>query len=66
MPGTTGLDLHRELKLRGRQIPTIFMTAKRGEAVRARALEQGAVKFLYKPFNDKALLEALNEPIQVK
>src|SRR5262245_11382700 len=24
MPGVTGLDLHRQLKLRGRQIPTIF------------------------------------------
>ena len=66
MPGTTGLDLHRELKLRGQQIPTIFMTAKRDEAIRARALEQGAVKFLYKPFSDTALLEALNAAIQPK
>jgi len=66
MPGTTGLELHRELKLRGQQIPTIFMTAKRDEATRARALEQGAVKFLYKPFSDTALLEALNAAIQGK
>ena len=64
MPGTNGLDLHRELKLRGQQIPTIFMTAKRDEALRARALEQGAAKFLYKPFSDTALLEALNAAIQ--
>ena len=27
MPGINGLDLYRELKLRGQQIPTIFMTA---------------------------------------
>ena len=66
MPGTTGLELHRELKLRGRQIPTIFMTAKRDEAIRARALEQGAVNFLYKPFSDMTLLEALNAAIQGK
>jgi len=66
MPGTTGLDLHRDLKLRGQQIPTIFMTAKRDEAIRSRALQQGAVKFLYKPFSDTALLEALNEAIQAK
>lgn len=64
MPGTTGLDLHQQLKLRGQPIPTIFMTAKRDEAIRARALEQGAVRFLYKPFSDTALLEALNEAIQ--
>jgi len=66
MPGKTGLELHRELKLRGHQIPTIFMTAKRDEAIRARALEQGAVKFLYKPFSDTALLEALNAATQSK
>jgi FixJ family two-component response regulator len=66
MPGTTGLDLHRELKLRGQEIPTVFMTAKRDEVIRARALEQGAVKFLYKPFSDTALLEALNVAIQGK
>jgi FixJ family two-component response regulator len=40
------------------------MTAKRDEAIRARALEQGAVRFLYEPFSDTALLEALNEAIQ--
>jgi FixJ family two-component response regulator len=66
MPGTTGLDLHRELKLRGQPIPTIFMTGKKDEAIRARALEQGAVKFLYKPFSDTALLEALNAAIDAK
>ena len=66
MPGTTGLDLDRELKRRGQQIPTIFMTAKRDEVIRARALEQGAVRFLYKPFSDTALLEALNAAIQAK
>ena len=66
MPGTTGLDLHRELKLRGQPIPTIFMTGKKDEAIRARALEQGAVKFLYKPFSETALLEALNAAIEAK
>ena len=66
MPGTTGLDLHRELKFQGHHIPTIFMTAKRDEAIRARALDQGAVKFLYKPFSDTALLDALNAAIQAK
>ena len=66
MPGTSGLDLHRNLKLRGQQIPTIFMTAKRDEAIRTRALEQGAVKFLYKPFSDTALLEALNAAVRPK
>ena len=60
MPGMTGLDLQRELKRRGQEIPVIFITAQKDEAVREQALKEGAVNFLYKPFSDTALLEALN------
>jgi FixJ family two-component response regulator len=65
MPGMTGLDLQRELKLRGQKIPIIFITARKDEALRARAFEQGAVEFLLKPFSDAALLEALNAALRV-
>jgi FixJ family two-component response regulator len=60
MPGMTGLDLQQELTRRGQEIPVIFVTARKEEAVRARAFKQGAVKFLNKPFSDTALLDALN------
>ena len=60
MPGMTGLDLQQELTRRGQEIPVIFITARKDEALRARAFRQGAVKFLNKPFSDTALLEALN------
>jgi len=66
MPGMTGLDVQEELRRRGRKIPIIFISAKRDDAVRARAIEQGAVKFLHKPFSDTTLLEALNAAIQAK
>ena len=59
MPGMTGPDLQRELKLRGRRIPIVFITAHRDENVRPRMLEQGAAECLFKPFSDTALLEAL-------
>ncbi|HEV2731736.1 MAG TPA: response regulator [Terriglobales bacterium] len=59
MPGMTGLDLQQELRRRGQAIPVIFITAQKDEAIREQALKQGAVKFLYKPFSDTALLEAL-------
>jgi FixJ family two-component response regulator len=61
MPGMTGIDLQRELKLRGQQIPIIFMTAIKNETVRSEVVEQGAVECLFKPFSDTALLEALNK-----
>ena len=60
MPRMTGLDLQQELTRRGQEIPVIFITARKDEALRARAFKQGAVKFLNKPFSDTALLEALN------
>jgi FixJ family two-component response regulator len=64
MPGMTGLDLQQELKRRGHEIPVIFITARKDEALRARAFKQGAVKFLNKPFSDTALLDALNVALQ--
>ncbi len=60
MPGMTGLDLQRELSERGRQIPTVFITANRDETVRSKVLARGAVECLYKPFSDTALLAALH------
>jgi len=60
MPRMTGLDLQQELTRRGQEIPVIFITARKDEALRARAFKQGAVKFLNKPFSDTALVDALN------
>jgi FixJ family two-component response regulator len=60
MPGMTGLDLQQELTFRGEEIPIVFITALADESVRPRALEQGAVECLFKPFSDTDLFEALN------
>jgi len=65
MPGMTGPDLQRELKLRGQQIPIVFITAHRDEIVRPRMLEQGAAECLFKPFSDTALLKALQAALLV-
>lgn len=65
MPGMTGIDLQRELKDRGQQIPIIFMTANKNETLRPQLLEQGAVECLFKPFSDTALLAALREALRV-
>lgn len=65
MPGMTGPDLQRELRLRRREIPIVFITGQRGENVRPRALEQGAVECLFKPFSEKALVKALDDALRV-
>jgi FixJ family two-component response regulator len=64
MPGMSGPELHQELKRRGEEIPTIFITGQKDERIRARVLEQGAVGFLIKPFSDAALLAAIKSALQ--
>jgi FixJ family two-component response regulator len=65
MPGMTGLELQRELRIHRHTIPIIFITAQKDEAVRARAFEQGAAGFLLKPFSDTALFAALNTALRL-
>ena len=64
MPGMSGPDLQRELRGRRREIPVVFITAHRDEAVRSRLIEQGAAGCLFKPFSEDDLLDALNAALR--
>lgn len=64
MQGMTGLELQRKLNDGERRIPIIFITAQKDREIQDRALEQGAVSFLFKPFSDTALLDALKKAVQ--
>jgi FixJ family two-component response regulator len=64
LPGMSGPDLQRELKLRRQEIPVVFITAQLDEATRSRVLEQGAVACLLKPFSDIALIDAINRALE--
>jgi CheY-like chemotaxis protein len=64
MPDMSGPDLQRELKRRRYNIPIVFITAYRDETVRQRALEQGAVECLFKPFSEQDLVEALKAALE--
>jgi FixJ family two-component response regulator len=66
MPGMSGPDLQRELKLQGHEIPIVFITASTDMTVRPRLLERGAVECLFKPFSDTALLDAVNSALGPK
>ena len=65
MPGMSGPDLQRELNRRRHELPIVFVTAQRDDAIRPRVLQDGAVECLLKPFSDTALLEALNTALEV-
>jgi FixJ family two-component response regulator len=65
MPGMTGPDLQRELRRRSQEMPIVYITAWRDENVRPRMLEEGAVECLFKPFSDRALLDAVATALRV-
>ena len=66
MPVMTGPELFLELRRRGLGIPVVFITARKEEAVKSRLIENGAVECLFKPFDDKALSQALNKAVGSK
>jgi FixJ family two-component response regulator len=59
MPGLNGLELQATLQREGHRVPVIFVTAYRHEKHRARALEEGALCFLFKPYDQQTLLDCL-------
>src|ERR1700712_2123798 len=64
MPRTSGIELQRILRARGRNIPMIFMTAFSNDAVKARAIADGAVCFLLKPFDSSTMLGCLQTALK--
>jgi FixJ family two-component response regulator len=58
LPGISGLELEARLRLEGRGIPVVFITARDDPAVRA-AVQQTHMPFLTKPFDEDVLLDAI-------
>ena len=65
MAGMSGLDLQQELTHRHLRIPIIFITAHDEETLRPRLLARGAAECLFKPFSERALLEALDAALRI-
>ena len=66
MPGLSGLQLQEALKSQGCQTPVILITAYPNEQQRKRALDNGAIGFLSKPFDDRSLIEYLTVAIKLR
>lgn len=63
MPGSSGLDLQRQLVDAGNDIPIIFLTGHADVRVSVRAMKAGAVEFLTKPVSDQELLDAVHQAL---
>ncbi|HTP29937.1 MAG TPA: sigma-54 dependent transcriptional regulator, partial [Anaeromyxobacteraceae bacterium] len=61
LPGVTGLDLQEKLTKVGADLPIIFLTGHADIPASVRAIKAGAVDFLTKPFEEQALLDAIEQ-----
>jgi len=63
LPGSSGMDLQRELAAANNPIPIIFITGHGDIPMSVRAMKAGAIEFLTKPFRDEDLLAAIDQAI---
>ena len=63
MPGQSGLDFQRQMASFGIELPVIFITGHGDVATSVKAMKNGAIEFLTKPFNDQDLLDAIQQGV---
>lgn len=63
LPGSSGLDLQRDLIERHVALPIVFITGHGDIPMTVRAMRAGAVEFLTKPFRDQDLLDAVHQAL---
>jgi len=63
LSGASGLDLQRELKKAGIEIPIVFLTGHGDIPMTVRAMKLGAIEFLTKPFKRDVLLRAIEQAL---
>jgi two-component system alkaline phosphatase synthesis response regulator PhoP len=56
LPGKSGIDVLRELRAKGLDVPVIVLTARSDEIDRVLGLEMGADDYVTKPFSVKELI----------
>ena len=64
MPGMSGLQLQQIMKDKNPDLPVIIMTAHGDIDMAVRAMKDGAMDFVQKPFNDQKLIDILNKAMK--
>jgi FixJ family two-component response regulator len=65
MPDMTGLELQEKLLKFGRKTPIIFISGQSHPHQIVKSLKQGAVDFLFKPFNVEDLLQSVADALEL-
>lgn len=63
MPGMSGLDLLREVRGQGLNLPVILLTGEADVPMAVEALKGGAADFIEKPFDDVVMLAAVRSAL---
>ena len=63
MPGMDGIELQRRIRLERPTLPVILISAHHNAEVRQKAIDEGAVDFLYKPFDATDLLKIIQSAL---
>ncbi|HEY1787509.1 MAG TPA: response regulator transcription factor [Verrucomicrobiae bacterium] len=64
LPDRNGLQIQRELASGNCSLPVIFITGHGDIPMSVRAMKDGAVEFLTKPFRDQVLLDAIHTALE--
>ncbi|MDF2383333.1 response regulator transcription factor [Nostoc ellipsosporum NOK] len=65
MPGHSGMAFLAHMAECGIAMPTVMITGHGDIAMSVRAMKDGAIEFLTKPFRDQDLLDAVNRGIEI-
>lgn len=63
LPGVSGLELQRELQKRRTPTAVVFITGHGDIPKAVRAMRNGAIDFLEKPFDDQVLLDRISDAL---
>lgn len=64
MPEMSGIELQHEMKLRGNQLPIIFISAHGDIDMAVKTVKDGADDFLSKPVSTERLLDAIEKAVE--
>ena len=65
LPGMSGFELRRRLEAEPNRLPVVFISARDEQEVENKAAQAGAIAFLRKPFEDDALLNAVQTGMEL-
>ncbi len=63
MPGTSGLEVQKQLHDRGNNLPIIFITGHGDVPMAVEAMQLGAFDFVQKPFRDQDLMDRVSQAL---